>query len=112
MTVPTVRPRRHPMKLVSGALLVTAVFATSFSTSPPVPQQAAPTTPAEIVATYNSLADAILAVKKTEHDLVVAMLAGAYRHAEAKINAATQKLASGGPAKEDVEGAAALVAQL
>jgi hypothetical protein len=100
------------MKLVSGFLLVTAVLATSFSTSPPVPQQAAPTTPAEIVATYNSLADAILAVKKTEHDLVVAMLAGTYRHAEAKINAATQKLASGGPAKEDVEGAAALVAQL
>ena len=71
-----------------------------------------PQTPAEIVATYNSLADAILAVKKTEHDLVMAMLAGTYRHAEARMNAALAKIGAGQPAKEDVEAVAALVAQL
>ena len=64
------------------------------------------------MATYNSLADAILAVKKTEHDLVVAMLAGTYRHAEVRMNAALAKVNAGQPAKEDVEAVAALVAQL
>jgi hypothetical protein len=75
-------------------------------------QQGPPPTPPEIVATYNSLADAILAVKKTEHDLVMAMLAGSFRHAEARMNAALAKIQAGQPAKDDVEAVAALVAQM
>jgi hypothetical protein len=97
------------MKLISCSLLAFGAVATAFLASPP---QQAPTTPPEVVATYSSLADAILAVKKTEHDLVMSMLTGTYRHAEAKVMAASNKLAAGQPAKEDVEAAAALVAQL
>jgi hypothetical protein len=99
------------MKIVSCLLLaLTVLGAGSFCPLPP--QQAAPTTPAEIVATYNSLADSILAVKKTEHDLVMAMLAGTFRHAEGRLNAALAKIAANQPAKDDVEAVAALVAQL
>lgn len=99
------------MKLISCSLLAFGAIATVFLAPSPAPQQA-PSTPPEVVATYGSLADAILAVKKTEHDLVVSMLTGTYRHAEAKMMAAGAKIAAGQPAKEDVEAAAALVAQL
>jgi hypothetical protein len=101
------------MKLISCSLLAFGAIATAVLAPSSAPQQA-PTTPPEVVATYGSLADAILAVKKTEHDLVVSMLTGTYRHAEAKIMAANDKLGSGQgqAAKADVEAAAALVAQL
>jgi hypothetical protein len=99
------------MKLIACSLLASSALVTAFFAVPRAPQQA-PATPPEIVATYNSLADAILAVKKTEHDLVMAMLSGTYRHAEAKMNAAVAKVGAGQPAKEDVEAVAALVSQL
>jgi len=76
------------------------------------PQQAPPSTPAEMVAAYNSLADTILAVKKTEHDLVLAILAGTFHHAEGMLNAAMAKLNAGQPAASEVEAVAALVAQM
>jgi hypothetical protein len=69
-------------------------------------------TPPELVASYQSLADAILAVKKTEADLVRAILAATYRHAEGMLAQAQAKLKANQPAKEEIEGLASLVSQL
>jgi len=69
-------------------------------------------TPAELVATYDSLADTILGGNKTEHNLVKSILSATYRHAEVTLNAAKTALKSGGDAKAPVEKLAALVSQL
>jgi hypothetical protein len=45
-------------------------------------------TPVEMVATYNSLADAILAVKKTEAGLVRSILSAGYAHAQVELGRA------------------------
>jgi hypothetical protein len=45
-------------------------------------------TPAEMVTTYNSLADAILAVKKTEAGLVRSILSAGYAHAQVELGRA------------------------
>jgi hypothetical protein len=100
------------MKLVSCTVLLAAAISAAFVSSAETSQQGPPGTPTEIVAAYNSLATSILAVKQTEHDLVMAMLAGTYRHAESRITQALAKIGAGQPAKEDVEAAAALVSQL
>jgi hypothetical protein len=101
------------MKMLPVSILVTCVLGGAVATIPSSTQQA-PATPPEIVATYNSLADAILSVKKTEHDLVVAMLTGTYRHAEAKLNQIKGMLSGGAgqAAQKEVEALAALVSQL
>ena len=65
----------------SAAML--AVLA--LSTAPAAGQgaQSAPATPPEMVASYNTFADAILAVKRTEADLVRSdSFAATYAHAE------------------------------
>jgi len=69
-------------------------------------------TPQQLVETYDSLADVILASKKTEWNLVHSILALTYRHAEGTLAAAKGKLAAGENAKADIEKLAALVAQL
>ena len=48
-------------------------------------QPASLATPAEMVATYDSLADAILAVKKAEAGLVRSIVAAAYAHARVEL---------------------------
>jgi len=45
-------------------------------------------TPAEMVSTYNALADAILAVKKTEAGLVRSILSAGYAHAQVELGRA------------------------
>src|ERR1043166_7913089 len=84
---------RRLMKTMFPLLMAVTALAGAFAIHEPAarPQQGPPPTPPEIVATYNSLADAILAVKKTEHDLVMTLLAGAFRHAEARMNGALAK---------------------
>jgi len=64
------------------------------------------------VTTYGSLADAILANKQTEHNLVKSILAATYRHAEVTLAAAREAIKSGRDAKAPIEKLAALVAQL
>src|SRR5262245_24325131 len=99
------------MKALSLCVMAAAGLLGGIAASvPSAPQQGPPSTPPEIVPTYNSLSDAILAVKKTEHDLVMAMLAGTFRHAEVKVAQAIAK--AGQPAKEEIEAIAALVAQM
>jgi hypothetical protein len=69
-------------RLAATALAATASVVV-LSVAPAAAQPAAsPSTPPEMVATYNALADAILAVKRTEEDLVRSILAAAYAHAE------------------------------
>jgi len=71
-------------------------------------------TPEQMVASYDSLANAILAVKTTEAHLVRAILAGGYAHAQAAAERAKAALDAGDAAKArpELEALAALVAQL
>lgn len=69
-------------------------------------------TPRELVDTYGSLADVILGARHSETNLVHSILAATYRHAEGMLAKAKEKLKSGKPAREEVEGLASLVAQL
>jgi hypothetical protein len=69
-------------------------------------------TPREMVDTYDSLADVILGARHGETNLVRSILAATYRHAEAQLGKAKEKMRSGKPAREEVEALASLVAQL
>jgi len=69
-------------------------------------------TPGPLVQSYESLADVILAAKKTEWNLVHSILAMTYEHAEATMQRARMKVEAGQPAAADIEALAALVAQL
>jgi len=69
-------------------------------------------TPAALVDTYDSLADAILAGKKTEWNLVHSILASTYQHADGVMRAAEHKLQAGQSARDEIETLAALVTQI
>jgi hypothetical protein len=69
-------------------------------------------TPRPLVDTYDSLADTILAAKKTEWNLVHSILGGTYSHAEGVLAQAVSKIEAGQDASAEVERVAALVAQL
>jgi hypothetical protein len=72
------------------------------------------TTPPEMVATYNTLADAILAVKKTEANLVRSFLGAAYAHARGQMEHARQAIKSNDAkgSQAALENLAAAVAQI
>jgi hypothetical protein len=72
-----------------------------------------PTAP-EFVATYNSLADAILALHQTEENMVRSILAAAYEHADAHLNRAHQAITANNAAdaKSAIEALAVDVGQL
>jgi len=95
--------------LISGAAI--------FITAAPARSQGAPSagaTPPEMVATYNTLADAILAVKKTEANLVRSILGAAYGHAHGQLEHARQAIKAGDAkgSQAALENLAAAVAQL
>lgn len=69
-------------------------------------------TPAALVQTYESLADAILAAKQTEWNLVHSILTTTYKHADGVMRVAASKLEAGQPARDEIETLAALVTQL
>ena len=71
-------------------------------------------TPAELVATYNSLADAILGAKLTESNLVLAILATTYGHAQVELERARGAIKGNDSkaAEAALENLAADVAQL
>jgi hypothetical protein len=75
---------------------------------------AAGTTPVEMVATYDTLADAILAVKKTEANLVRSILGAAYAHARGQMEhaRAAVKANDARGSQTALENLAAAVAQL
>lgn len=69
-------------------------------------------TPEELVSTYRSLADGILALQSTEQNVVRSILATTYTHARAILATAKSKVQAGEPARGDIEKLAALVSQL
>ena len=69
-------------------------------------------TPPQLVETYDSLAQAILAAKQTEWNLVHSILATTYSHAEAVMKDALAQLEAGQDASPTVETLATLVTQL
>ena len=73
---------------------------------------AAVATPPDMVATYGTLADAIIANRKTESNLVHSILALTYGHAEATMGRIKSKLDAKQDARSEVESLATLVAQL
>ena len=77
-------------------------------------QQHADGTPAEMVTTYESLADAILSVKATEANLVRSILSAGYAHAQVELGRARAAIKSNDAkaVQAAIEGLAADVAQL
>jgi hypothetical protein len=71
-------------------------------------------TPAEMVATYNTLADGLLALKATEENLVRSILAAAHAHAQVQLARAHKALEANdaAAARTAIEALASDVAQL
>ena len=103
------------MKLhVRPVTVVALLAATALAPKPSAAQAAGPSTPAELVATYKSLADGILSLKRTEEDLCRSILAAAHAHGRVELGRA-QAAIKGGDAKaaqNAVESLAASVGQI
>ncbi len=91
-----------------------AGFLVGVAAAPVAAQGPAPGTPAEMVATYNTLADGLLALKRTEENLVKSILATAKAHGEVELARARKAMAAGDAAgvKTALEAVAADVAQI
>jgi hypothetical protein len=75
-------------RAVADLAMLAAVLIVTAAPSP----IAAAGTPAEMVDTYNALADAILATKHTEENLVRSILAAAFAHAQVEMSRAEKAL--------------------
>lgn len=95
------------------AFVAAAAAAVAFLPGP-ASAQPAPATPAEMVATYNSIADGLLAMKAAESNLVKSILAAAKAHGEVQLARATKAISANDTAgaKAAIEALAADVAQL
>jgi hypothetical protein len=102
------------MRLGVQAFLVAAVAAALLAPAPAVAADTGGGTPGEMVATYSSLADGILALKRTEDNLVKAILASALAHGRVNLQRAQAAAGKGdaAAAKAAVEALAADVGQL
>jgi hypothetical protein len=98
-------------RFVTGMVLITA---TALAPKVALAQAAGPSTPAELVATYKSLADGILALKHTEEDLCRSILAAAYAHGRVELGRAQAAIKAGDAkaAQSAVESLAASVGQI
>ena len=90
----------------------TVMLAAAVLCLPAIAAEPQSATPQQLVETYDSLANVILAAKKTEWNLVHSILATTYGHAEARKNEALAKLQAKQDASGQIEALAALVAQL
>lgn len=94
-------------------LLIFVLFLTAPAVaSPPQEMNSTASTPAELVATYESLADVLLGAKESEKNLVRSILATAYTHAEVVARRAKAAIEAGQDAEADLEKLASLVSQL
>jgi len=73
-----------------------------------------PATPSEIVATYETLADGILALKRTEENLCRSILAASYAHGQVELGRARKAIAAADTkaAQAALEALAASVGQM
>ena len=90
-----------------GLLALAAAFALALLAPAPAAAQAPAGTPAEMVSTYNALADGILALKKTEDSLVRSILAATLAHGQGTLARAQRAIQAG-----DAKAAAAAVEAL
>jgi len=106
---------RLPSTIVSAAGLGLMIAVTLALAAPPAAAQTKElSTAPEFVATYNSLADAILALHTGEENMVRSILAAAYEHADDHLNRAHQAIIAknAADAKSLVEALAVDVGQL
>ena len=97
---------QHARVLAFACVIACASTMTAFAAEPPT------ATPRQMVETYDSLADTILAAKQTEWNLVHSILATTYSHAEAAMGEARDKLGAKQDASLAIERLATLVSQL
>ncbi len=102
------------LRVFGMACVATGLLAASTGMAQESRVTTSPATPAELIATYDSLATAILAVKNTEQNLVHSILSTSYAHANAAVARAQQALQSGdvAAARKALEELAAHVAQI
>ena len=98
---------------VRGAVILACLAGVAFSAGDARAEGAAGT-PKEMVKTYQSLADAILAVKTTEANLVRSILSAAYAHAQVELERARAAIKANDAkgAQASLEALAADVAQI
>lgn len=98
----------------TGRLALAAALATALVAPGRAIAQTPAGTPAEMVATYNALADGILALKKTEDSLVRSILAATLAHGQGALARAQRAIAANDAkaASAAVEALAADAAQL
>ena len=98
-----------------GSLALATVLATApLAAAPPDAPAPPPATPAELVSTYDSLADVILGARRSEERLVRSILAASHGHAQAALGRARAALKAGdaASARAAVEDVAAAVGQI
>ncbi len=100
---------KSSLRLLAALIVVLSAAA---GANPPSAQTETAGTPKELVTAYGSLADTILAAKKTEWNLVRSILATTYGHAQATLAEASAKMKGGQSAKAEIEKLAGLVSQL
>lgn len=102
----------HAFVKAGATLAVVTLFA--IAATPARADEHAGATPAEMVSSYHSLADAILAVKKTEEHLVRSILGAAYAHAQVELGRARAAIKANDTkgAQAALENLAAAVAQM
>ncbi len=102
------------MNRAARVLICLSLIATGVGALSPIHAAGSDTsgTPAPLVDTYKSLADAILAVKSSEANLVRSILGSTYGHAEAALAEARSNMKAKKPAKAEIEKLASLVSQL
>jgi hypothetical protein len=101
------------MRFAVQALLIAAVAVALLAPAPAAAAEAAGT-PAEMVSTYNTLADGILALKRTEENLVKSILAATLAHGQVSLGRAVAAVEKGDAtaAKAAVEALASDAGQL
>ncbi|HET7291889.1 MAG TPA: hypothetical protein VFM88_05665 [Vicinamibacteria bacterium] len=103
------------MKLALAPVWVAlAVLPLVAPAAPAAAQSRAPSTPTEMVAAYDALADVILGARKAERRLVLSLLAAGYGHAQSELGRARQALkgSDAASARAAIENLAAAVGQI
>jgi hypothetical protein len=81
-------------RVVAGGGLALALLAVPVPPATARQTAPSPATPAEIVATYETLADGILALKRTEENLCRSILAASYAHGQVELDRARKAIAA------------------
>jgi len=105
---------RSTRRVVLGGGLAMALLAVLVPAAVARQGSPSPTTPAPMVATYETLADGILALKRTEENLCRSILAASFAHAQVELGRAQKAIAAsdGKAAQSALEALAAAVGHM